>query len=85
MPSPALGGPGHSNPAASSASQPETLSRRGGDARLAGAGRAIGRQLRDDLPGYHQPFQPVLGVGELLAQQLDLAGQLGRPPGDPFR
>jgi hypothetical protein len=65
--------------------QPETLSRRCGDARLAGAGRAIGRQLRDDLPGYHQPFQLVLGVGELLAQQLDLAGQLGRPPGDPFR
>jgi hypothetical protein len=25
----------------------------------------------------------VLGVGELLAQRLDLAGQLGDPAGDP--
>jgi hypothetical protein len=27
----------------------------------------------------------VLGVGELLAQQFYLAGQLGHPSGDPFR
>jgi hypothetical protein len=27
----------------------------------------------------------MLGVGELLAQRLDLAGQLGYPAGDAFR
>jgi hypothetical protein len=64
--------------------QPEAPLRRPGGARLAGSGRAIGCQLGDDLPGYHQPFQLVLGVSELLAQPLDLAGQLGHPAGDPF-
>ena len=48
------------------------------------AGRVAGRQLGDDLPGYHQPLQLVLSFGELLAQQFDLAGQLGDPAGDPF-
>jgi len=40
---------------------------RPGTGRLAGGGRAIGHELGDDLPGYHQPVQFVLGVGELLA------------------
>jgi hypothetical protein len=40
--------------------------------------RITGRQPRDDLPGYHQPVQLVLGIGELIAQQPGLAGQLGR-------
>jgi hypothetical protein len=44
-----------------------------------------GRQLGDDLPGYHQPFQLALGIAELLAQQFGLAGQLGHPAGDPVR
>jgi hypothetical protein len=47
--------------------------------------RVFGRQLGDDLPGYLQPFQFVLGVGELLVQELDLAGQLADPAVDPFR
>jgi len=63
---------------------PACQMRRPGAGRLA-AGRAIGRQLGDDLPGYHQAFQLALGIGELPAQLLDLAGQLGRPVGDPFR
>jgi len=41
----------------------------------------IGSQLGDDLTGYHQPFHLVLGIGKLLAQQLDFAGQLGHPAG----
>jgi len=58
--------------------------------RCPGTGRLVsisGRshQLRDDLPGYHQPFRFAFGIGELLAQQLDLTGQLGYPAGDPFR
>ena len=66
--------------------QPEAPLRRSGAGCLAVGGYVIGgHQLGDDLPGYHQPFQLVLGVGELLAQQLDLTGQLGDPAGDPFR
>ena len=67
---------------APAARNPAAPARRG---RLAGGVRVIGCQLGDDLPGYHQPFQFVLGIGELLAQHLDLAGQLGYPAGDPFR
>jgi hypothetical protein len=57
--------------------------RRHGVARLASSSRAIGHQLRNDLPGSYQPVQLLVGLGELLAQQLDLAGQLGYPAGDP--
>jgi hypothetical protein len=64
---------------------PETPLRRAAAGRLAGGECVTGHQLGDDLPCYHQPFQLVLGVGELLAQQLDLTGQLGYPAGDPFR
>lgn len=53
--------------------------------RLAGGGLVTGRQLGDHLPGYHQPVQLMLSIGELLAQYLDLAGQLSRPRRDPFR
>jgi hypothetical protein len=64
---------------------------RGGDQqpepplRRPGGGRVIGCQLGDDLPGYTQALQLVLGAGQLLAQLLHLAGQLGCPAGDPFR
>jgi hypothetical protein len=67
--------------------QPETpLPGRPGASRLLAGGRhVIGRQLADDLTGDLQPFQFVPGVGELLAQQLYLAGQLAHPAGDSFR
>jgi hypothetical protein len=64
--------------------QPEAPLRRPGAGRPASGG-VVGRELGDDLPGYHQPFQLALGVGELLTRQLRLAGQLGYPAGDPFR
>ena len=58
--------------------------------RCPGTGRLVsinGRshQLRNDLPRYHRPSRFAFGIGELLAQQLDLTGQLGYPAGDPFR
>jgi hypothetical protein len=61
--------------------QPGTPLRRHG----ADGGCIIGHQLGDDLPGCHQPAELVLGVGELLAQQPGLTGQLGHLAGDPFR
>jgi hypothetical protein len=65
--------------------QPETsLPGRAGIGRLV-IGGGLGYQLGDDLAGYHQPVQLVLGIGELLAQHLDLTGQLGHAAGDPFR